>query len=157
MACFHCPAERRGVRGGKFLKMTYRMAGYVRIVATVLEIAPTKKAWKADKRIGEGISTCPLSTTAALTLGWSRCSFNCSKTVYCTTQRQNWQWEMANENTETKCFFPDIEQLCSIQNKHINWKALSKPRMYTEKLISSCKRGLKQIHNSAKPQTQARY
>jgi hypothetical protein len=44
MDCFHRPAERREVRGREFLKMTYRMAGYVRIVATVLEIAPTKKA-----------------------------------------------------------------------------------------------------------------
>jgi hypothetical protein len=53
--------------------------------------------------------------------------------------------------------FPRYWMTCSIQNKHINWKKLSKPRMYTEKLISSCKRGSKQIHNSAKPQTQARY
>jgi len=44
MNCFHRPAERREARGGEILKMTYRMAGYVRIVATVLEIAPTKKA-----------------------------------------------------------------------------------------------------------------
>lgn len=59
----------------------YRIAGYVRTVATVFANAPTANAWKALNRAGFIRDWVVLTGTS----GSNNHSFSCSNTVYCET------------------------------------------------------------------------